>query len=120
MVRPSEGAYRLVMNPGHAHGAPSDSDDAAPDDVVAQTWVLVPAVSRTGAWALTQNDIDRVLSDDCPGLARLKSKLARFRYCDPCQSWRSGVPTARGEREELACWVCGSKMGSPQSASEVA
>ena len=93
---------------------------AAPGDAAAQMRAEVPTVPRSGDGALTQDDIDRVLSDDSPDWARLRARLARFRYCEPCQSWRSGAPTEVDESEELACWVCGAKMGSLARAAGVA
>jgi hypothetical protein len=70
----------------------------------------VPKLSRTAEGALTPDDIARVLSDASPGWDHLREKLDRFRYCESCDSWRSGVAPAAGRSDRLDCWICGSAM----------
>jgi hypothetical protein len=70
----------------------------------------VPQLSRTGEGALTPDDITRVLTDASPAWDHLREKLDRFRYCESCDSWRSGVAPPTGRSDELECWICGSPM----------
>jgi len=70
----------------------------------------VPKLPRTGDGALTPDDITRVLTDESPAWTQLRLKLDRFRYCDSCDSWRSGVPASRHRPDDLECWICGSDM----------
>jgi hypothetical protein len=70
----------------------------------------VPRLSKTGDGALTPEDITRVLTDPSPAWAQLRQKLDRFRYCDTCESWRSGVPTSEHGTGDLECRLCGSPM----------
>ena len=70
----------------------------------------VPKLSRTAEGALTPDDITRVLTDASPAWDQLREKLDRFRYCDSCDSWRSGVSPAPSRTDELECWICGSPM----------
>jgi len=70
----------------------------------------VPRLPRTGEGAITPDDIARVLIDESPLWSHLRQKLDRFRYCDACDSWRSGVPASRHRPDDLECWICGSAM----------
>ncbi len=70
----------------------------------------IPKLSRTGDGALTPDDITRVLTDGSPAWQQLRQKLDRFRYCDSCESWRSGVPVSAKRSDEIECWICGSPM----------
>ncbi len=70
----------------------------------------VPTLSRTVEGALTPELIARVLTDESPAWSQLRRKLDRFRYCDSCDSWRSGVVPEYGRSDELECWICGSAM----------
>jgi hypothetical protein len=70
----------------------------------------VPKLPRTGEGALTPDDIARVLTDASPVWVQLREKLHRFRYCESCDSWRSGVAPTLGSRDELVCWICATPM----------
>ena len=70
----------------------------------------VPKLSRTAEGALTPDDITRVLTDASPAWDQLREKLDRFRYCDSCDSWRSGVAPANSHADELECWICSTPM----------
>ena len=70
----------------------------------------VPKLSRTGDGALTPEDITRVLTDESPAWSQLRRKLDKFRFCETCDSWRSGVVPTLGSPDELECWICGTTM----------
>lgn len=70
----------------------------------------VPRLSRTAEGSLTPEHIARVLTDDSPAWSQLRGKLDRFRYCDSCDSWRSGVAPEGRHTDELECWICGTPM----------
>ncbi|MGZ4704569.1 MAG: hypothetical protein ACXWCM_06840 [Acidimicrobiales bacterium] len=70
----------------------------------------VPKLPRTGEGALTPDDIVRVLTDESPTWAQLRRKLDKFRYCETCDSWRSGVSPTFGPADQLDCWICGTGM----------
>jgi hypothetical protein len=70
----------------------------------------VPKLARTGDGALTPGDIARVLTDESPAWSQLRRKLDRFRYCDTCDSWRSGVSASPLRPDDLECWICSSPL----------
>jgi hypothetical protein len=72
----------------------------------------VPRLPPTGDGALTSADIARVLRDDSADWMPLRRKLERFRYCDTCDSWRSGVAASPLRPDDLECWICGSPLDS--------